>query len=137
MSKINYNRHRSLVKGYNGVSNTPLYHSALSKASDRQIAYVKAVINQLESVGVDTSSVFKGELPYTVNGINAALHSLHGLMKLNGIKKIVPSFVNICRSKETGKKIQYTTSKRYHAPIGYEFLYELRTEFKCVMADNS
>lgn len=134
MSKgLNYARQSSIAKGWSGFSSTPYYHSAISKATDKQISYVKALIRQLESAGVDVTPAIKDGVPDTVNGINMALSKLRELMKLNGIKRIDPMFVNICKDKKTGKKIQYRTSKRYHAPVGYEFLYEIRTEFVCVL----
>ena len=129
MSKgFNYDRRSNISKGWNGFSATPYYHSAIPRATEKQMACVKALASQLESAGVDTSSALK-EIPFTVNGINSALSKLRELMHENGIKEFEPRFANVCRNKETGEKIRYRTSKRYCAPVGYEFLYEAKTDF--------
>ena len=137
MSKINYDRNRERRRCRNGVSHLPLYNSYLPMASVKQIDYVRTIVRQLEQLGIEVPMRLKEDPPFTANGINNALRELRELMSKNGIEKIVPEFVNICRDKETGGKLRYRTSKRYHAPVGYEFLYELRTEFKCIRADNS
>lgn len=135
--RINYDSHRQRIKGYYGMSGTPLYNTSVSGASPKQINYVQSIVRQLEQLGVEVSSTIKDDPPTTVVGINKALRELRELMAVNGIKDLTPVFVNICRSKDTGKKIRYKTTKRYHAPVGYEFIYELCTEFKCTRAVSS
>lgn len=127
---INWEKHRRKLDGMSGINP---YHNQLGNTqppTEAQIIYINDLISELESMGIEAKWVLE-DRPYLRFRREAVL-TIRQLRKLKIDKGLYkPSrteYVNLCRHKETGKKIKYRTSKFCSAPKGYEFIGQLSKE---------
>lgn len=96
-----------------------------STPSSAMLGHIEMLMLLLEMEGVDVSE-YREEKRYKTrySETKQMIHALHKVAKENGVdwegRKI--QFVNLCRDKNTKKKIKYKTSYRLGHPAGYEYL---------------
>ena len=131
-SSINYQKYKRTIKSVEGYSSSPKFNTAVLDASPKQISYLQSLIDYTELLGLDTSGLLNGKeikQPTSTLTVNTLVNDIHKLLREHGIMnrpKVV--FTNMCKAKDTGKRIKYKTTHRYCAPVGYEFLYEISYE---------
>ena len=129
---MNYQKYKRTMMSIDGYSSSPKFNTAVMDASPKQIDYLKSLIKYAELLGLDTSGLLNGKVikhPISSLTVQNLVNDIHGLLREQGItSKPKAVFSNMCKSKDTGKKIKYKTTKRYCAPVGYEFLYEISCE---------
>lgn len=120
------------IKGANGISVTPYFNYKDALPSKKQLDYIEQLMKDLTSHGVDATwwgdVVFEN---WKISKRDAWLLT-RKLVWLRYSHEI-PSgtetmFVNLCRHKETGKKIKYKTRHKFAAPKGYEFIGQISRE---------
>lgn len=124
--------HQSLnrIKGCcDGVSYNPFYTKRVTLPNQVQLSWIEDALKEFEELGVDVSwmqPIKSDAYKKTYADAGLAIRSLNALQVKLGIRpKVRWVYTNLCKDKETGKRIKYRTRKRYAAPVGYEYIGEL------------
>jgi len=132
-TSINWDKHRRVVSGKAGYGIRPKHVPRIQWTSPKQLAIIDELLAKLEDKGVDVQMVKDDYSSTRRNYKRDAATAVSMIRRLtdiglrNGISIGFEMFyLNLCKEKETGKKIKYKTSKRYTAPTGYEFIGELQ-----------
>ena len=122
------------IKGANGISVTPYFNKNDEPPSKKQVDYIEQLLKDLLSNGVDVSwwdQITCGDWKRSKSEAWFLTRKLVWLRYSNGIPSGAETiYVNLCKHKETGKKIKYKTHHKFAAPKGYEFIGQLSREIK-------
>lgn len=133
MSKIGWDHYKKTMKGLYGKEIRPTFSKSgmLSKVTNEQIAWIRNMIEYLESKDIPAAHILaetNGEYKTNPYAAIRVIQNLRKMFRDNGLDyNWHYEFVNLCVNKETGKKIKYRTRHRYCAPVGYEFIGELES----------
>lgn len=120
---------REDIRGRTGYSLRPSYDRAnnLKFTSDAQRQTIEAITDELKRAGVDVRFVednpkwkVRSEDAYKI--MKRLVHLKLQHLDRAGFRR---QYINLCRDRETGKKIRYRTYTRYAVPSGYEFIGEI------------
>lgn len=125
---INWEKRKRVLDGIHGQN--PCHRDRKLPPTEAQIKYILQLVAELESHGIEARWILE-DRKYTRHRCEAftVIRTLRNMKMDAGLFK--PSrteYVNLCKHKETGKKIKYRTSKFGGAPIGYEFIGQLSKE---------
>ena len=126
------------VKGYNGFSMAPRYTKQDGLPSKKQLDYIERLISDLKKHGADPTwmeQIVAGDYKRSAGAAYDLTSNLVWMRYQMGIDSGTDvTYVNLCKDKETGKKIKYRTKHRFAAPKGYEFIGQLSREVKILEA---
>lgn len=125
---VNWEKRRRMLDGFHGVN--PYRSRKYNPPTKDQIIYINDLVKTLESNGVEVKWLLE-DGHYARHKLDAVclIKNLKSLMADSGLYRASKTeYINLCRHKETGKKIKYRTSKFGSAPKGYEFLGQLSKE---------
>lgn len=127
--KIDWTKRNKMLDGLNGYN--PYRKENTQPPTEEQLKYIDGLVAKLKAHGVDADfAVHPRSIKYRRCAMET-IHTLRQLMSDNGLyENMRTEYINLCRHKETGKKIKYRTTKWCAAPVGYEFLGMLSKEIK-------
>lgn len=131
---INWEHHKRVMKNVNGVNPYSKECGIMKNTSESQYNYIRDLIAFLGKHGIDANWVVQSTKGYKHRPTTAQMiRTLNQIMKDNGlIGDIRIEYLNLCKHRETGKKIKYRTTKFGSAPVGYEFIGQLSKEIMLV-----
>ena len=130
--EINWEKRNRMLDGLNGAN--PYRQRRPMPTTKKQYDYIMDMVKELEEHGVPAMWVVEQSdfEKCSANAINVT-RALRALKQKHGLfEETVTEYVNLCKHKETGKKIKYRTTKFCGHPAGYEFLGMLYKETKIV-----
>ena len=120
-------KYSQMVKGWKGIS--PNRRENTQLPSNEQLKYIDSLVELLERNGIDASSMVNSGTKKYRSYATSTIRALRQVMADNNLfAETRTEYINLCRHKETGKKIKYRTTKWCSAPVGYEFLGMLSKE---------
>ena len=132
-TSLNWEKYHRSARGASGYSIRPKHIPHIQWTSPKQLAIIDELIANLKHQGAEVQGIIDDfsstRRNYKRDAYTAAqmIRALTDLGLQNGISIGFEMFyLNLCKDKKTGKKIKYKTSKRWAAPVGYEFIGELQ-----------
>lgn len=130
---LNWGKYRQTMRGVNGYSGCPKHIPHIQWTSPKQLAIIDELLVKLADRGVDVQRIKDDYSSTRRNYKRDAATAVSMIRRLTdlGLQNGIPIgfemfYLNLCKEKKTGKKIKYKTSKRWAAPVGYEFIGELQ-----------
>jgi len=125
---INWTKRNRMLDGVYGQN--PYRGKTPKPTTQKQMKYIFDLIDELENHGVPAKWILD-DGDYAKCSANAitTIRVLRQLKRDNGLyAESKTYYINLCKHKETGKKIKYRTTKFCGAPKDYEFLGMLSRE---------
>ena len=137
MSKaISWEHHKHKMKSANGVNPYRSEYFLSKCTSESQYSYVMGLIDLLAKNGIDAKWVLRPRKPSLRPTYGEIIETLRTIMRDNNLfGDTRTEYLNLCKHRETGKKIKYRTTKFASAPVGYEFIGQLSKEVILIAPD--
>ena len=127
--KVNYEKYNRTMAGVRGINPYKMENCLSRNTSSSQIGYAYDLVDFLEKHGVAAKWVIEAQRHNYRPNTHEMISTLRTLMRDNGLfGETKTEYVNLCKHRETGKKIKYRTTKYCAAPVGYEFIGQISKE---------